>query len=231
MNASGSHQILNTTTNESDVESGLDDEAEQDDASDNDDEDDSTKTFPSPPSPSGSSTTLDHPPKPSQTQKRPKATTSAWQDPDDSTLKVSLLSNRLRKLRDGPGEEEVDGKDYERRLRRQFERINPTPEWARKHKHKRQKVGDGDNDDNDGDDDVANLLSSTGGVLAGVEVTRHKTITQGSVDIERLRDANQAARAEGRIESVQFHPSPQVPVMVTASADRRARLFTVSTLR
>ena len=63
------------------------------------------------------------PPKPtsalaSKSAKRKK--TSAWVDPDDAKLKVSLASdNRLRKLRDAPDEDVITGKDYELRLRRQ----------------------------------------------------------------------------------------------------------------
>jgi len=44
----------------------------------------------------------------------------AWVDPDDAGLEVSLANdNRLRKLRDDPGEDVITGKDYELRLRRQ----------------------------------------------------------------------------------------------------------------
>ena len=46
--------------------------------------------------------------------------------------------------------------------------------------------------------------------------------------VERLRDANQTARSEGNICALEFHPSPRVPVLMTASADRRVRLFNVS---
>jgi U3 small nucleolar RNA-associated protein 18 len=63
------------------------------------------------------------PPKPtsalaSKSRKRKEA--SAWVDPDDAELKVSLASdNRLRKLRNAPDEDVINGKDYELRLRRQ----------------------------------------------------------------------------------------------------------------
>ena len=63
------------------------------------------------------------PPKPtsalaSKSRKTKKA--PAWVDLDDAELKVSLASdNRLRKLRDAPDEDVINGKDYELRLRRQ----------------------------------------------------------------------------------------------------------------
>lgn len=156
----------------------------------------------------------------------------AWTDPDDTTLQVSLASDtRLRKLRDAPSEDAVDGRDYERRLRRQYEKINPTPNWASnarnklhpsKSKRRRSSASSGSEVDEGA---VPDLLSSTGGILD--TTTRSKTLTQGTLAIERLRDANQAAQSEGEIKAVQFHPSPQIPVLMTASADRRVRLFNV----
>ena len=63
------------------------------------------------------------PPRPTSTLTSKSAKgkkTSAWVDPDDAKLKVSLASdNRLRKLRDAPDEDVITGKDYELRLRRQ----------------------------------------------------------------------------------------------------------------
>ncbi|KAH7925692.1 WD40 repeat-like protein [Leucogyrophana mollusca] len=152
----------------------------------------------------------------------------AWTDPDDNTVQVSLASNtRLRKLRDAPSEDIVGGREYERRLRRQYEKINPTPEWAsnaRKKQHKRHRSS---GSDDDAMDVVPDLLSST----AGISGTRNsRTLAQGTLSIERLRDANQSAPAEGEIKTVQFHPSPQVPVLLTASADRRLRLFHIDGL-
>lgn len=72
---------------------------------------------------------------------------------------------------------------------------------------------------------LTNVLSSSGGLL---ESRRRKALPQGQLTIERLRDANQSAKAEGEIRSVMFHPSPSVPILLTASADRRLRLFNVS---
>lgn len=155
----------------------------------------------------------------------------AWMDPDDANLNVSLASNkRLRKLRDTVSEDAVGGREYERRLRRQFEKINPTPDWATKartklqpSKQKRRRSAASSDEESLLDDDMPNLLASTGGILG----PRPKTLPQGTLSIERLRDANLSARSEGAIKAVQFHPSTQVPVMLTASEDRRLRLFNV----
>src|ERR1700710_1113242 len=54
-----------------------------------------------------------------------------WEDSDDDRLAVSLAGNsRLRKLRISAAEDVISGTEYTRRLRRQFELLNPVPEWA-----------------------------------------------------------------------------------------------------
>ena len=56
---------------------------------------------------------------------------AAWVDSDDERIVVSLASNpRLRKLRISEAEDLINGKEYTKRLRRQFERLYPVPEWA-----------------------------------------------------------------------------------------------------
>lgn len=55
----------------------------------------------------------------------------AWEDSDDERLHVSLMSvPRLRKLRNYEGEDVISGKEYQRRLRRQYELLHPPPKWA-----------------------------------------------------------------------------------------------------
>ena len=56
---------------------------------------------------------------------------AAWIDSDDERISVSLASNpRLRKLRLTQSEDIVNGKEYTKRLRRQFQRLYPVPDWA-----------------------------------------------------------------------------------------------------
>ena len=154
----------------------------------------------------------------------------AWTDPDDSTLEVSLASSaRLRKLRDAPEEDAVKGPEYERRLRRQFVKMNPTPDWATASRRKRRrKESDADADTDVLKQDIDALLTSSGGILGRKSRTR---LDPGVLSIERLRDANQAAPAEGEVTASQFHPSPQVSMLLVASSDRRIRLFNVRVFR
>jgi U3 small nucleolar RNA-associated protein 18 len=75
---------------------------------------------------------------------------------------------------------------------------------------------------------MANLLSAANGVVE--EKENRAPLEKGVLTIERLRDANLSAKAEGQVKALAFHPSPRVPLLFTASSDRRLRLFNVSTL-
>ncbi|KAF9007849.1 WD40-repeat-containing domain protein [Cyathus striatus] len=161
-----------------------------------------------------------------------KSKVPAWTDPSDreTNASVSLLSgpSRLRKLREAQAEDTISGKEYETRLRRQFERLNPEPEWARKaRKAKAEKRAAEGEDDNEMDD----LLASTSGILSRKTAKDRKSpiLSTGTIAIERLRDANQAAQGSGsgEVRVVAFHPSDKVPVLCVATADRRIRLFNV----
>ena len=172
----------------------------------------------------------------------------AWVDPADTQpTKVSLVNghSRLRKLRQAAAEDEITGREYETRLRNQFERINPEPVWARKargigkRKKGKTKEGDGENEeDEEGADDIEeegdgiqDLLASTTGLLA--ERRKHGkqnvVLRREELAIERVRDANHSAQSStsGEVRVVSFHPKPAVPVLCVATADRRVRLFHV----
>ncbi|TFK38785.1 WD40-repeat-containing domain protein [Crucibulum laeve] len=168
-----------------------------------------------------------------------KTKAPAWTDPSDraSDAKVSLLSgpSLLRKLRVTPTEDTISGKEYETRLRRQFERVNPEPTWAKNARKvragKKVSAGSDEEDDHEDNEEVVDLLSSTGGILARKGHAGKKSIVlpAGSLAIERLRDANQSSQASGsgEVKVVAFHPSENVPVLCVATADRRVRLFNV----
>ncbi|KIJ45214.1 hypothetical protein M422DRAFT_167177 [Sphaerobolus stellatus SS14] len=159
-----------------------------------------------------------------------KGKKAAWADPDDATIQVSLTSDkRLRKLRDTTEEDTIGGRDYEARLRRQYEKVIPVPEWAstareQLHKKKRRRSSVSD------DDQTSDVETQLGSLLNSSDVlssSRKQTLANGQISIERLRDANQSAKADGEIRAVKFHPSLAVPLLLTASADRRLRLFNI----
>ena len=169
----------------------------------------------------------------------PGRKTSVWTDSDDYNIQVSLAADkRRRKLRDAVIDDTVDGCEYERRLRREFEKANPSPSWAGDARNLPYPGGSGkrmrSSVSSDGEEEVDGPARSglgleylLSGATSVLDTQRVQSLPQGIIAIERLRDANLSAKAEGEIKVVQFHPSPQVPVLLAGSSDRRLRIFNV----
>lgn len=152
------------------------------------------------------------PAKADEEEKEEEGDKPAWEDSDDDRLVVSLASvPRLRKLRETEEEDVVTGKEYVRRLRKQYNRLYPTPEWAiqasGKAKRKRAKATkEGDSDDNeasdmDVDDDEDNDDLSTqplARLLKDADIlsknsrgpAKRRKLQAGVVDIQRLKDVS-----------------------------------------
>ncbi|CAE6472570.1 unnamed protein product [Rhizoctonia solani] len=152
---------------------------------------------------------------------------AAWVDPDDSQLDISIASDRrLRKLRDNAAEDTISGRDYETRLRRQFEKVNPVPKWATTRSKRTRRLSQTSASHSDSDEEVDEPTTGPMDVVdAPVDA-----LAPTELAITRLRDANQAARTDGPVTAIQFHPSSRVPVLMVAGADKRVRLFNVDGL-
>lgn len=125
-----------------------------------------------------------------------------WHDSDDERLTVSLASHqRLRKLRIAEGEDLVNGKEYVRRLRKQFLQLNPVPDWANPEMNKSDKKDDSDAsaEDMDTDDEeehtstqpLAKLLQSATDLTRTEDMTGpggKRKLRQEVLDIQRLKD-------------------------------------------
>ncbi|KAF6758824.1 WD40-repeat-containing domain protein [Ephemerocybe angulata] len=225
------------------VDDGVDDDVpmygeDDEEASDNDDNDEegsegsSSEAEPTPANePSASSTFLSK----IKSSKKP----AAWTDADDVTVAagVSLLKgpSRLRKLRQAVDEDVIDTREYETRLRRQFENVNPEPEWAKKaknivtaKKHDLDLLSENTDDEAEDEDD----LPSSNRVFADTRRKGRKgevKLPKDTLSIERLRDANQATQnsGSGEVRVASFHPNPAASILCVATADRRIRLFNV----
>lgn len=133
----------------------------------------------------------------------------AWDDSEDERLVVSLASvPQLRKLRDTEDDDLVNGKEYVRRLRRQYERLYPVPHWAvhatgkakRKRRHIEEDGSDIDpasdmdvDDDNDNDDlsvlPLARLLQDTDLLSRTSQSSaKRRKLQAGTIEIARLKD-------------------------------------------
>ena len=133
---------------------------------------------------------------------------------------------QLRKLRETAEDDIVSGKEYVRRLRKQYERLYSTPDWVvqagGKPKRKRQQaVADGESDaesasDMDVDDEdlstqpLANLLKSAD-ILSKASrgSSKRRKLQSGTVDIQRLKDV--AGSGPVRVSL------PKSPVLLTQS--------------
>jgi U3 small nucleolar RNA-associated protein 18 len=118
-------------------------------------------------------------------------------------MTVSIASDtRLRKLRDFEGEDAISGKEYMRRLKRQFELLNPPPEWARQARKARAESDLAENRDSaDEDEDVemdedisaqplAAILRSSKPLTVQRDIngTKIGKLKPEVLDIQRLKD-------------------------------------------
>ncbi|KAL8817495.1 MAG: hypothetical protein Q9191_008137 [Dirinaria sp. TL-2023a] len=140
----------------------------------------------------------------------------AWVDSDDERMVVSLASNtRLRKLRRTEAEDLVTGREYIKRLRQQFERLYPAPEWAnppprRKKSHKRRREK-GANESASSEDDgsasdmsvdtedlsappLAKLMQNAGSLLQNDSdrASKRRKLRPEVIDMQRTKDVGGA---------------------------------------
>ncbi|KAI9880034.1 MAG: hypothetical protein M1830_005953 [Pleopsidium flavum] len=152
----------------------------------------------------------------------------AWEDSDDERIMVSLASNpRLRKLRLGEAEDVINGKEYCKRLRRQFERLYPVPEWAnpssskrssKREKRRRRSSGslssaaEGSSaDEMDVDDEelaaqpLAKLLQNADDLTRKANGGTRRKLRPEVLNIQRTKDVG--STQPSAITSLSFHPT------------------------
>ncbi|KAK7680693.1 hypothetical protein QCA50_016261 [Cerrena zonata] len=128
---------------------------------------------------------------------------NAWEDSDDERLNVSLTSSdRLKKLRKHEHDSSISGKSYIIRLRSQFEKIYPKPEWVDKLRSESETV-DSDNEIQSDDEGSNSKQNDTNAILKILSSTQQfimskqsKLIPPNKISISRLTDANQQKRAK-----------------------------------
>jgi U3 small nucleolar RNA-associated protein 18 len=143
----------------------------------------------------------------------------AWEDSDDERLVVSLASvPQLKKLRETTVDDLVNGREYARRLRKQYERLYPTPDWAlhatgKANKKRRRTIDDeesGEESASDMDLDDEELSSQPlARLLKDADILsrnstgpgKRRKLQAGTVDIQRLKDVARAGPVSGHITS------------------------------
>ncbi|RFU28910.1 hypothetical protein B7463_g7406, partial [Scytalidium lignicola] len=152
----------------------------------------------------------------------------AWEDSDDDRLAISLASNpRLRKLRVNETENLISGRDYTKRLRRLYERLNPVPEWAleasTRPAKRRRRSSAGSNssissDDMDIDDadlstlPLARLLQNPDALTQTAQTAKRAKLRPEVLDIQRTREIPMTQPSA--VTSLSFHPT--YPVLLSS---------------
>ncbi|KAH0841518.1 putative U3 small nucleolar RNA-associated protein [Fonsecaea pedrosoi] len=166
-----------------------------------------------------------------------------WHDSDDDRITVSLASNtRLRKLRDTEDDDVISGREYIQRLRRQYERLHPTPEWVTYARKRRKLSSRSDDHDAMSDSDVsmdendslpsaqplAELLRTAGSLTRtdnkrpGTKGTRK--LRPEVIDIQRCKDV--ASSGPSSVDTLQFHP--YYPLLLAAGPSSTVTLYHIS---
>ncbi|KAI1145499.1 Indigoidine synthase A like protein-domain-containing protein [Nemania diffusa] len=152
----------------------------------------------------------------------------AWEDSDDERLTVSLATaTQLRKLRTTEADDIINGTEYTLRLRQQYLRLNPHPEWARlaeeppKKRRRRSSAASDSSEASDegqeGDEFRADALPldrllRDANAMNDAVSTRRKRLRPEVLDIQRSRDIPDAHKD---ITSLAFHP--EYPVLLSSS--------------
>ncbi|OAV91447.1 hypothetical protein PTTG_05109 [Puccinia triticina 1-1 BBBD Race 1] len=169
-----------------------------------------------------------------KTDRRPEKV-PAWKDESANQVSVSISHgpSRLKKLRtlddrDDDQKITISGEEYEKRLRTQFEKMNPTPTWLSDRRQSKGKQIDGDEDEDQPGFGLDLILQSTGDLNRPKisKKTRKGILPKGQLQVERLRDANQAEPGKTKsspISCLQFHPHSDV--LFTASAESKRLSF------
>ncbi|KAJ1331523.1 U3 small nucleolar RNA-associated protein 18 [Microdochium nivale] len=163
----------------------------------------------------------------------------AWEDSDDERFTISLAgATQLRKLRINEAEDVVSGAEYIRRLRTQFLRLNPKPDWVRdaeerpsKRRRRSSAAASADSDDSealgsdsDEDRDMGGDVDGEEAMpldkflrdaraLAGSDGKKTRKLRPEVIDIQRSRDIPDTHKEV--VTSLSFHP--EYPVLLSSS--------------
>jgi len=137
-------------------------------------------------------------------------------DPDDAELEVNLTArNRTLKLRRTDKEEEVDGREYERRLREQFVKLHGHSKWHE------EKPDDEKDSASEGEEEIPTSAKV-------VAVSKDGALRPKELDINRRKEVEiepGSKKGPAVIQAVHFHPTSDL--LLTAGYDKKLRLYTV----
>jgi len=153
----------------------------------------------------------------------------AWEDSDDERLNISLTSSdKLKKLRKSQANSSINGKSYTTRLRSQFEKIYPRPEWIDEIEQEVDQSDDEMNIEEDSplsanDNDTNAILKILSTSQKFIKTKQLKLISPTNISITRLKDANYQKVSRSAIQSISFHHNH--PLLLTGGFDRTLRIY------
>ncbi|ODV82065.1 U3 snoRNA associated protein [Suhomyces tanzawaensis NRRL Y-17324] len=153
---------------------------------------------------------------------------NAWNDSDDDNFSISLVnSDRLKKLRRSYTDSKISGKSYITRLRSQFEKIYPRPEWVDKLEEDIEKGSDDEEDPSAlvKANDVNSILKILNTSQQFIMPTQMRLLAPNKIAITRLKDANHQRVSKSAIQSISFHRSH--PLLLTGGFDKTLRIYNI----
>ncbi|CDR40192.1 CYFA0S04e05578g1_1 [Cyberlindnera fabianii] len=155
----------------------------------------------------------------------------AWNDSEDEHMSISLLqTDRLKKLRKTEQDDTISGRQYISRLRSQFEKIYPRPQWAD------AETSDSEDNSSDEDNDIESEDEGTtesGDIRALAKILKSATSFRNTkvskllpptkLDITRVKDANEKHSSKAAIQTLSFHPTH--PLLLTGGYDKTVRVY------
>ncbi|KAF2227921.1 WD40-repeat-containing domain protein [Elsinoe ampelina] len=144
-----------------------------------------------------------------------------WHDSDDERISVSLASvPRLRKLRTTVDEDVVSGKEYIKRLRKQYTLLHPTPDWATEAlaqpPTKKRRLSASSDEDSDIDLSTAplsSLLRSSESLTRTIPTSKKRKLPPTTLNIQRTPDLSPAHH--GPVSTLTHHPT--LPLLISSS--------------
>uniref|UniRef100_A0A8C3P2K9 U3 small nucleolar RNA-associated protein 18 homolog n=1 Tax=Cyanoderma ruficeps TaxID=181631 RepID=A0A8C3P2K9_9PASS len=145
-----------------------------------------------------------------------------WVDEDDEAEENVDMTHKYRKdFMKSDAETTLTKKKLKKRLEEQFQQaMGGVPAWADLEHRKKSKRTSSDSESDEEDD----LLRRTGNFI-----TSSESLPRGILKMSTCVPANQERFANGKLVTVQFHPSAQV--VMTAGHDRSVSLFQVDGIR
>lgn len=148
---------------------------------------------------------------------------AVWKDDDIDSIQIDLESHsRLKKLRkDSDHDYIVSGNEYEDRLRGQYEKLYPKPQWA-KNLSKPQK----EREQNSLISDLKLDLKK----LSKLENFASNTLKDGIIKMKKLFGIQLPKKSEARyspIKSIQFHPTGRL-IITSSTASKTCFIHRIS---